>query len=60
MMMERNRTTRPPTGRAASPGARAGYPAMLLVAACVAIAVLPRPAAAIQILEAADPGIGRA
>ena len=54
MMMYRNRTSRPSEGRAGHLGAPAGYSAMLLVAACVATAVLPGPAAAIQTLEATD------
>ncbi len=46
MMMYRN--------RAACPGHRVGQPAAVLLAACVALAALPEPAAAIQTLDASD------
>ena len=46
MMMYRNRNTRP--------GHRVGLPAALLVAAGMALAALPEPAAAIQTLDASD------
>ncbi len=45
-MMYRNQT--------ACPGQRAGQPAAVLLAACVALAALPEPAAAIQTLDASD------
>ena len=45
---------RNPTIRQSITGRRAGRPAAVLVAACVALAVLPEPAAAIQTLEATD------
>ena len=46
MMMYRNQTARP--------GYRVGRPAAVLLAACVALAALPEPAAAIQTLDASD------
>ena len=50
MNMYRNRTVRPPIRRSRD----LGLPAAVLVAACVACAAFPEPAAAIQTLEAAD------
>ena len=61
MTMYRNRTSWRSAGRVAgpcgpkrtaSPGPRAGFPAAVLVAVCMAVAVLPTPAAAIQVLDA--------
>ena len=49
MIMYRNPTASHPTS-----GHRAGHLAVVFVAACVALAALPGPAAAIQLLEAAD------
>ena len=63
MMMYRNRTARLFAGRVADPrrprqsadsGPRIGASAAVLVAACLALAVVPGPAAAMQMLEAAD------
>ena len=61
-MMVRNPTTPPPTSRAARPGGprgpafsgRIGRSVLVLAAACIGLAALPGPAAAIQTLEAAD------
>ena len=61
-MTDANSAARPPTGRAAYPGGRRaaavsrriGRSTIVLAAACAALATLPGPAAAIQILEAAD------
>ena len=50
MNMYRNRTVRPLIRRSRNPS----LPAAVLVAACVACAAFPEPAAAIQTLEAAD------
>ena len=62
MMMVSKSTTRLPTSRTAHSGGRRGLPfpgrigrtAIMLAAACFALAVLPGPAEAIQILEASD------
>ena len=48
------RATRPAMGCAARPAHRAARPAAALVTACVALAALPEPAAAIQTLDATD------
>ena len=48
MNMFRNRTARP------AECCRAGFPAAVLVAVCMGVAVLPEPAAAIQMLDATN------